>query len=230
MAVLATGVLGWLLYYWLGRQKLETQHLIITSLIVLALGVLVILTLTGGLHWLAALGAGSFFLLRRLFPLLQYLPLANKLWQRRTSKDGTARPSMLETEWLVVHIDYQAMALSGSVRKGMYQGQQLNQMSATDLQALHQELAQDSASQGLLELYMQQTGRHSHHRTTSSTSSGAMSVADAMKILGLEGKPSREDIIATHKKIIQRLHPDRGGSDHLATLVNTARDVLIKAL
>ena len=46
-------------------------------------------------------------------------------------------------------------------------------------------------------------------------------------ILGLAEDASREAIEAAHRKLIQKLHPDRGGNDYLAAKINQARDVLL---
>lgn len=51
---------------------------------------------------------------------------------------------------------------------------------------------------------------------------------EAYQVLGLEPGVSNEKIIETHRRLMQKLHPDRGGSDYLATKLNQARDVLLK--
>ncbi len=51
---------------------------------------------------------------------------------------------------------------------------------------------------------------------------------EAWKILGLQPGACKEDIILAHKKLIQKLHPDRGGNDYLAARINLAKDLLIK--
>ena len=56
---------------------------------------------------------------------------------------------------------------------------------------------------------------------------GEMTRSDAYAILGLEEGASREQIIAAHGRLIQRLHPDRGGSTFLAAKINQARDLLL---
>ncbi len=53
--------------------------------------------------------------------------------------------------------------------------------------------------------------------------------SEALQILGLEPGASKEEIIAAHKRLIQKLHPDMGGNDYLAAQLNAARDLLLRA-
>lgn len=52
--------------------------------------------------------------------------------------------------------------------------------------------------------------------------------SEALQILGLAEHASRDDIINAHRRLIQKMHPDRGGSDYLAARINLAKDVLLK--
>jgi DnaJ-class molecular chaperone len=61
-----------------------------------------------------------------------------------------------------------------------------------------------------------------------SSSSGAMSRAEALKVLGLEANANDAEIKQAHHRLIAGLHPDRGGSAYLAAKINEARDVLLK--
>ena len=54
-----------------------------------------------------------------------------------------------------------------------------------------------------------------------------MSREDALKILGLTSNPDKDTIIAAHKRLIQRCHPDRKGSGYLTMLINTAKCTLL---
>lgn len=64
---------------------------------------------------------------------------------------------------------------------------------------------------------------------------GHMSITEALDILGLEGDIGKGEITAAmvqdaHRRLIQKLHPDRGGNDYLAAKINQARDFLLKNL
>ena len=56
---------------------------------------------------------------------------------------------------------------------------------------------------------------------------GRMSKPEALDVLGLKPGASVEDIIQAHRKLISRLHPDRGGSDYLAAQINLAKKTLL---
>lgn len=54
-----------------------------------------------------------------------------------------------------------------------------------------------------------------------------MSRDEALKVLGLSGGASEDDIRAAHRRLILQNHPDKGGSDYLASKINEAKDVLL---
>ena len=55
----------------------------------------------------------------------------------------------------------------------------------------------------------------------------AMSQKQAYEILGIQADASKEEIIKAHKRMMQKVHPDRGGSDYLAAQINQAKDTLL---
>lgn len=54
-----------------------------------------------------------------------------------------------------------------------------------------------------------------------------MEPEQARQILGVDIWATPEDIRAAHKRLINKNHPDKGGSQYLASQINEARDVLL---
>lgn len=50
----------------------------------------------------------------------------------------------------------------------------------------------------------------------------------ALAVLGLGAGADDEEIRAAHRRLLQAVHPDHGGSAELTRRVNAARDVLLK--
>lgn len=58
----------------------------------------------------------------------------------------------------------------------------------------------------------------------------AMDEATAMATLGIEKPYTRDEVLKAHKRIMQNIHPDKGGSDLLASQVNLAKEFLLELL
>jgi DnaJ family protein C protein 19 len=53
-----------------------------------------------------------------------------------------------------------------------------------------------------------------------------MSRREALEVLGLDERATREDVQREYRRLVKRLHPDLGGSTYLTAKLNEARDVL----
>ncbi|MEJ2669894.1 MAG: molecular chaperone DnaJ [Gammaproteobacteria bacterium] len=84
--------------------------------------------------------------------------------------------------------------------------------------------------------YKQNTQHKNHQRDSQHEpphrpgNPSSMSSDEAWEILGLRPGANKADILARHKQLIQKLHPDRGGSNYLTARINQARDLLLKGL
>jgi len=79
----------------------------------------------------------------------------------------------------------------------------------------------------LLPLLQQHLGAKAKSKQPPSPTPVAMSTFEALEILGLKEGATSEEIISAHRKLIQKLHPDRDGSTYLASKINQAKDHLL---
>lgn len=55
-------------------------------------------------------------------------------------------------------------------------------------------------------------------------------VEEALKLLNLEPDFDQQQLTQAHRRMMQKNHPDQGGSDYIAAMINQAKDVLEKEL
>ncbi|QPC95230.1 DnaJ domain-containing protein [Mesorhizobium sp. INR15] len=145
-------------------------------------------------------------------------------------KRSTVRTAALEME-----LDHDTGGLEGLVLAGRHEGKMLGAMGHAELQQLYRELPGDPESQQLLETYLD--GRFPVWRKNVETNigdglgvtpgPGAMTKEEAYKVLGLEAGAAAADVRKAHRRLMQRLHPDIGGTSFLAARINEAKDVLL---
>lgn len=68
-----------------------------------------------------------------------------------------------------------------------------------------------------------------HSQTHRKPATSNMSITEAYEVLGLTPDANSHAIIEAHRKLMHKNHPDRGGSDYLATRINQAKETLLNA-
>ena len=64
--------------------------------------------------------------------------------------------------------------------------------------------------------------------TANPGTSATLTPEEAALILGVPENATAEEVREAHRRLIQKNHPDLGGTDYLAAKINQARDVLLK--
>ncbi len=211
-----------------------------------AIGLVIVLAITK-LNWIIAAIATIFAALPRLLPLLRYLPLIKWLrsWQQRQSgftkdrhqsaRQDSGNSSKVSASYVTMTLNHDSNELDGEVTAGRFAGQQLSAMSMEAIVQLYEECLQnDNESAALVETYLDRIyadrWRQPQHQQTAPNSDSKMSHTEALEILGLSEGADKQEIIQAHRRLMQKMHPDRGGSDYLAAKINQAKEVLLSEL
>jgi hypothetical protein len=206
---------------------------IVTSTL-LVVGVLAVLLalLSGRLHPLIAAAGGALLLLRRLFAAKQVFDQFNT-----GNGAGNGASSNVSTRILDMSLNHDSGDMDGTVREGQFAGRSLAQLSIDELlELLAQCRAEDAQSAAVLEVYLDRVHGDSWRDRVgaepgaqhAAAGSASMSAQEARDILGVAGSASRDEIVTAHRKLMLKLHPDRGGSTYLATKVNQAKKLLLE--
>lgn len=175
-----------------------------------------------------------FFLLPALLPLLLR---SRALWRRGKAAAGPSpgRTSEVTTRFLRMVLDHDSGEMSGEILEGAFAGRELGQLDEAELVALWRECrAADGQSAAVLEAYLDRTLGADWREAAGAAAGGeaaagpeGMSRQDAYEILGLEPGASDSDIRDAHRRLMQKVHPDHGGSNYLAAKINRAKELLL---
>jgi hypothetical protein len=194
----------------------------------------VLLAAAGRLGWLLAAAGAAVALLVRLLPrllpfLLRFEPELRQLWRAwRLKRSGGV------TRFVRLGAD----GLDGEILSGPFTGRALASLSLNDVLAVYRECCQiDPDSALLLQAYLDRRfgaawrrayfGDQGKQRGSAPAGPGRMGREEAFAVLGLKPGASEKEIVAAHRRLMQKFHPDRGGSDDLAARINRAKDILL---
>ncbi len=147
---------------------------------------------------------------------------------------GRGQSSCVETLHLRMTLDRDSGDLDGEVISGIFAGRKFADLERGDLLALLVEYrAADPPSANWLEAWLDRAhgdAWRSDKRAppgSGDSRATAMDRSEAAAILGVAEDASVADVNKAYRRLMQRLHSDRGGSDYLAVLLNHAKDVLL---
>ncbi|TVQ90643.1 MAG: molecular chaperone DnaJ [Chromatiaceae bacterium] len=220
-----------------------------------AVGLVLLLTLSGRLNPIFAAVAALIPALWRLLHLLAVLPSLQRLLQslglggaggsgaawgsRAGAGSGSGRAagstSSIRTRYLEMTLVHASGVMDGLVLTGPFAGSRLSTLALNQLLRML-ELYQDSDEQSAAVLAAYLDREHADWRERAADQSDHhaepraaidMTRDDALAILGLAADADAEQVRAAHRRLMQKLHPDRGGSDYLAAQINRAKHLLL---
>ncbi|MEO1066610.1 MAG: DnaJ domain-containing protein [Pseudomonadota bacterium] len=155
----------------------------------------------------------------------------------RAQRSGPA--STVRTAYFEMELDHSSGTMEGRVLVGPFEGRLLSTLSEPELAALYSDVANapdDPDSLSLIETYLDgvrpgwREDFHAHDAAGhgAAARSGPVTEEEAYEILGLTPGADDAAIRAAHRRLILRLHPDRGGSTALAAKINEAKDFLLR--
>ncbi len=210
------------------KPPADRRKYVLTLTLTVLAGALVLLALTGRVHWIGALIGALLPFIRQAFPLLiRLVPFIQQQRNAQAAGRGASsgKSSEVQTPWLHMRMDHDTSQLSGSVKQGAFAGMALDELSLEQLRELSLECQQDQESVELLNTYLKHRFGETNKQSAGNT--GSMTRDQALAILGLEEDADRDAIIKAHRSLMQKLHPDRGGNDYLAAQINLAKDTLL---
>ena len=230
LVILAVAVVAliWFLR-WFQRTPPETVARVLRKTALFAvIGFLILLAVTGRLHWLFAAATAAPVILRFLIRVL-------RSGQTEPPPMGGGQTSSIRTRFLDMRLDHDSGDLDGMVLEGPYQGLRLSVMGLDQLiELLACCRREDEQSAAVLEAYLDRNFEDAWREAAESapgggaaSESGPMTVSEAWAVLGLEPGADEREIREAHRRLMQKLHPERGGSTYLAAKINQAKDLLL---
>ena len=203
----------------------------------------IILIGSGRMHWIPAAGALVLPLLGRLLAFIRTASFLSNLFGTFTNfrarnptnnshfdTQSKVNDTKTETSELAMQLDHNSGEITGHIKIEPYKDRSIDSLSDEEIIDFYNVL-NDRESQQLLSAYIERSRPNlSTNQQKNNTESGSDEInkARALEILGIDKDASKEDIIKAHRRLMQRLHPDRGGSSYIAAEINEAKRILLE--
>lgn len=149
------------------------------------------------------------------------------------SRPGRDQTTTVRSQWVEMELDHDSGEMRGTILKGADAGRSLDSLERKALLAFYlQAGGGDAETARILEAYLDRKlgveWRDEVRRGAApKRGDAAMTRDEALKVLGLEAGAGEDEIRAAHRRLMMQNHPDKGGSDYLASKINEAKDVLL---
>ena len=208
---------------WYGKAPPDKRNSAIKmGLLYTLAGILLLLVVTGRIPVIFAALSAAVPILHRL---LAYRGLIGTVGRMAGQRIGARS---FTTAWLIVEYDLAKGTLDARVTRGQFQERRLSQLNDAELNSLLDEVKEDFQSRAAVNAFIiSRGGKQQQQNRPTPPSDGRMPLSQAYEILGLDESATDEDVKQAHKRLMQKLHPDRGGSSYLAAQINAAKDTLL---
>jgi len=216
------------------KQFFQLYFLVLVGLALLYLG------LFGILHPLfAVVGAILPFLARVIGWVPRGFQLFSIFNQLRGSgpnaNASSGQVSEINTRFLHMVLFHDTGMMDGEVLAGQFSGAKLGMLELEQLLELLEECRSDADSMRVLEAFLDREhttwrGKTDREANSDIGESSELNERQSYEILGLSDAASREEVVQAHRRLMQKLHPDHGGSTYLAARINQAKALLLKKL
>jgi len=155
-----------------------------------------------------------------------------RMSQGSSQTTGSGQISEIDTKYLKMYLMHDTTEMNGDVKLGKFSGQTLMNLEFSDLVELMEEINDDNESVLVLNAYLERYHgeswkEYSHEVDPGNTANQLMTREEALKILGLTQEATSDEIKDAHRRLMSKMHPDKGGSTYLATKINEAKDYLL---
>ena len=247
---LGTFLLGIAILRWVMRAEPRQirKGLLFIGIGLLGLGLLY-LALTGRLAALFAAAFAFLPLLLRVWRVHGFIRGVTGLFgmARRFRQSGGfggfggggpgGQTSEVETGFFRMSLDHATGVMQGQVLAGSLAGTDLKDLDLAQLMTLYGDIQADEESRQVLEAYLdrrpdcaawrQQSTYQQNSGHSGDTGNGPMREEEAWRVLGLQPGANADEIKTAYQRLMQKVHPDLGGSDYLAAKLNQAREILL---
>ena len=226
----------------LAKKNLSVKQFFAIYVATLAGLLLLYLGFTGRLHPVAAIVGAALPFLTRVTSLVtrgaQFAAMFRFLKNMGLGAGATAAgapnppdTSEIRSRYIHMVLFHDTGLIDGTVLEGQFENAKLSQLELAQLIDLLKEIQNDQDSMNLLIAYLEREHpdwqSEADIRKPPPASDTTMDEAQALDILGLDADASRNDVIQAHRRMMQKMHPDRGGSTYLAAKINAAKEILL---